>query len=165
MNGFTLIIDHCECVTTTVELQTIPDFTWTHFTTPANYYIDVFYPADPSWAGLDNVNQDTQCFGTIAISGDTKAVLTLYAAEDSTGPPVTQISVPYLVFDDSVSNTSTLTATETYPVVWTVTMTVTTPATWIPSAISGTTVATASQAFKLTINEPCTQYRIPTPGS
>ena len=62
---------------TTVELQTIPDFTWVHFTPPANYFIDVFYPADPSWAGLDNVNQDAQCFGTIALSGDTETVLTL----------------------------------------------------------------------------------------
>lgn len=69
-------------------------------------------------------------------------------------------------FDDAIvsgTDNSLLTTSETYPVIWTVTMTVTTPSEWLPSSISGTSTESATQDFKLTVTEPCTQYRIPLP--
>jgi hypothetical protein len=73
IRGFRITVDHCVCVTTSVELQTIPDFTWTRYTSPSAFNLDVYYALDPSWPGLDQVNGDSTCFGTLTMSPDTNA--------------------------------------------------------------------------------------------
>ena len=51
--GIRMDVDHCACVSTSIELDYVPDFTWTLRSEPSDHYLDWYIPTAPAWPNLD----------------------------------------------------------------------------------------------------------------
>ena len=153
--GLRMDVDHCACVSTAIELDFVPDFTWVIRSEPSQHYMDYHIPTAPAWPNLDPTTNS--CYpqwildnNSLGAANDNYGVIWIYDNNQGANPR--------LHFEDYQMSTV---SDYTYPVTFTATIKVYTPSTWYAAAGSGSDHSVeTTQTFRVTITEPCTQYDI-----